>query len=478
MPFGVGVARHRSRTAVVRLAMPIAALIAFGSVLPAQTTPARVKERPLGRGLPAFMPDPEAPPRSETPALENPTGPVSLRDAVALALLQNPRLAGFAWEIRAREARVLQAGRIANPTVGLQLEDFGARKLAGGGVNEPVQGQATLQLSQLIELGGKRAARQALATRERELAAWDYEAARIDVFTAVSQAVTDVLAAQEAVALTARTTAVVDQVRRSVGDRVAAGVASPIEETRATVALAAVQVESARARRRIDASRVRLALLWGSETALFPQVLGEFRAEPPPLPAVATLIARLAQSPDLARWAAEISQREAVLAVERARRVPDVTLSAGYRRFTAVDSNAVVVGASIPVPWFDRNRDGIEEARRRLARGQEDRRAVHLQIVAGLTDAYAALAGAHDEEAILRTVAVPGSQQAFEAVTEGYRLGRFGLQDVLDAQRALIGAGSQHVQALADYLAAVAEVERLIGAPLADATAAPATPGR
>ena len=80
--------------------------------------------------------------------------------------------------------------------------------------------------------------------------------------------------------------------------------------------------------------------------------------------------------------------------------------------------------------------------------------------------------------AILRTVAVPGSQQAFEAVTEGYRLGRFGLQDVLDAQRALIGAGSQHVQALADYLAAVAEVERLIGAPLADATAAPATPGR
>jgi cobalt-zinc-cadmium efflux system outer membrane protein len=38
--------------------------------------------------------------------------------------------------------------------------------------------------------------------------------------------------------------------------------------------------------------------------------------------------------------------------------------------------------------------------------------------------------------------------------------------DVLDAQRTVIAAGSQHLRALSDYHQAVVNVERLIGAPL------------
>jgi len=66
---------------------------------------------------------------------------------------------------------------------------------------------------------------------------------------------------------------------------------------------------------------------------------------------------------------------------------------------------------------------------------------------------------------------LPGAQQTFDAISEGYRLGRFGFLDVLDAQRTLIDAGSQYLRALSDYYKAVANVERLIGAPL------PAPPG-
>lgn len=459
--------RRQSR-ALASVAMGSAVFVFGTGRLVAQVPAPQVEERPLGRGVPVYLPASGEPERRESPSLQNPSGAVSLRDAVALALMQNPGLAAFAWETRAREARALQAGRLPNPALGVQLEDFGARSLAGGGINEPVQGQATIQLSQLIELGGKRAARRELATRDQELAAWDYEAARIDVLTAVSQAVTDVLVGQETVAFTERTMRVVEQVQHSVGARVAAGVVSPIEETRATVALAAVRVEASQAHRALEASRVTLALLWGSDTAVFTEAVGDLGPEPPPLPALTALTARLEQSPDLARWAAEISQREAALAVQRSKGVPDVTVAAGYRRFTAVDSNAIVVGASIPLPWFDRNRHGIEEARTRLAKGHEERRAAHARVLAALAGSYATVASAHDEEAILRTTALPGAQQAFDAVTEGYRLGRFGLLDVLDAQRTLIATGRQHLRALSGYYTAVADVERLIGAPLTD----------
>jgi outer membrane protein, heavy metal efflux system len=338
-----------------------------------------------------------------------------------------------------------------------------------------VQPQATIQLSQVIELGGKRAARQHLATLNRDLAAWDYETARIDVLTEVTRAFTDVLAAQETVALTEQTTRLVEQVQQSVGARVVAGVVSPIEETRATVALAGVRVESARARRTLEASRTRLALLWGSPAPAFKAVVGNLRAEPAALPAMSDLTARIEQSPELARWAAEMSQREAAFAVERSKGVPDVSVVAGYRRFTDIDSNALLVGASIPLPFFDRNRGAIEEARSRLAKAHEERRAVQARVAAALAEAYAALASAHDEVTALRSAVLPGSQQTFAAVSEGYRLGKFGYLDVLDAQRTLIGAGSQYLRALSDYHKAIANVERLIGAPLAGSMDLPTT---
>ena len=63
---------------------------------------------------------------------------------------------------------------------------------------------------------------------------------------------------------------------------------------------------------------------------------------------------------------------------------------------------------------------------------------------------------------------LPGSQQAFEAVSEGYRLGRFSYLDVLEAQRTLIASRVQLHRALSDFHKATATVERLIGAPLID----------
>ena len=468
MPVGFGASGRRPLHALTAVAL--ASVVVFGLAREARSQEA-VSKRPLGRDVPVFVPPTTDDKVVGARQAENPTGVLTLRDTVALTLLQSPELAAFAWDTRAREARILQAQQRPNPTVSLLLEDVGAREFAGGGLNEPIQAQTTIQLNQLVELGGKRSARVTLAELNRDLAAWDYEAARIGVLTAVTQAFTDVLAAQEAVAQIERTTKLVEQVQQSVAARVTAGVVSPIEETRAGVALGSVQIARATARRQLEASRIRLALLWGGPTPLFTSVEGDLRIEPPPLPPLAALIARLQQNPELARWTTELSQREASVRVERARAVPDVSLVGGYRRFTDVDANALVVGASIALPLFDRNKGGIQEAEARLLKVNEERRASEARIVSALADAYAVLASAYDEVNVLRTSVIPGSQQAFEAVSEGYRLGRFGFLDVLESQRTLIANDSQYLRALSDYRRAVANVERLIGEPLVQSPA-------
>jgi cobalt-zinc-cadmium efflux system outer membrane protein len=340
------------------------------------------------------------------------------------------------------------------------------------GPQDPIQPATTLELSQLVELGGKRAGRQRLAERTRDLAAWDYEAARLDVLTRVTQAFLDVLASQERVALTAQTTSLVGHVQQTVGLRVAAGVVSPIEKTRADVAQAAVRIESDRARRALDADRRRLAALWGSTEPRFKLVLGDLTVLPP-FPLFDELEQHLKQNPDIARWTSEIARRQATLALERSARVPDVTVSAGYRRYTSINGSAFLIGVSVELPLFNRNRGGIQEASDRLSKAREEQLAARVRVTAMVAEAYRALASASDEVSALTSNVLPGARSAFEAVSEGYRLGKFGYLEVLDAQRTLVSAGGQYLGALADYHKAAAEVERLIGVPLGEVSSSP-----
>lgn len=431
----------------------------------------KASPRPLGHDVPTYTPAARDGGRPLGPAFEEPTDTIALRDAIALTLMHSPELAAYAWETRAREARTVQAGRLPNPILSLQSEDIGA-SIPAGAAGSVAQPQTTLQLSQLVELAGKRTARRGLANTERELAAWDYEAARMDVLTRVTHAFIDLLFAQELVALTRQTSELLRAVHAGVTARVAAGVVSPIEEAKAAVAVAAADVETARALRLLESSRAQLAARWGRSTATFAGASGALSEVRVP-PTLRDLRARLAHNPDLARWAVELSQRQAALAIERSKRVPDVTLAAGYREFGGTTDKAFVVGAALPLPLFDRNGAGTQEAQHRVNKAFEERRAAEVRVAAALAESYRALSSAHQEVTALAETVLPRSREIFDAASEGYRLGRFAYLDVLDAQRTLIGAGTQYLRAVSEYHKAVADAERLIGAPLTEITGVP-----
>jgi cobalt-zinc-cadmium efflux system outer membrane protein len=61
----------------------------------------------------------------------------------------------------------------------------------------------------------------------------------------------------------------------TVSARVNAGKDSPVEETKAKVALSIIRIEQERARRDLKTAQKRLAATWGSTTPLFKKVSGE-----------------------------------------------------------------------------------------------------------------------------------------------------------------------------------------------------------
>ena len=411
--------------------------------------------RPLGRDLPTVHPDLQ-------PLLgQVPAGDLSLRQALALALLHNPDLAASSWEVRAREAEALQAGLLPNPELGLEMEN-----LAGsGGFAGTDAAETTVTLSQLVELGAKRTRRQAAAALEAKLAGWDFEAKRLDVLTATATSFVAALAAQERFAQAEELTRLAESFFRTVSERVAAGKVSPMERTRAQVPLAEAHVALDRARLTLAAARRELAGHWAAGTATFGRLVGSLERIDP-VPPEALLTALLDQNPDVARWNTEQGQRQARLGLERANAIPDLTLFVGGRNLQETGDNALVAGLSIPLPLFNRNQGGIAAARAARSKARAAGRAAYSQAIASLAAGYRDLSAAFSEAKTLQTQILPAAEQSFEAADLGYREGKFGFLEVLDAQRTLFEVRGQHIEALAAYHRARAGLERLIGAPL------------
>ena len=387
-----------------------------------------------------------------------PQGTLTLRDVIAQVLLRNPELEAFSLEVRAREARALQAGLYKNPNILFDVQDvFGS-----GGFKKAQQSQSTILLSQVIELGGKRTKREKEALSHKDLAFWDYEAARMNILTRVAKAYTDALAAQEKLKLAQELVQLSQKSHDAVQARVTAGKVSPIQEVKAQVALSTTQIQYEQAENNLKAAYRQLASFWGSLTPRFKNVSGHlYRIAP--VPSFDFMAGQMQSNPDLARWAAEMTQRTAAVDLEKANAVPDLRVGAGARWFEETNDNSFIVEFSIPIQLFDRNQGGIAEARHRLAKARAQRRAVELKLNAALAAGYSRMANAHSRVTSLKTKILPGARTAFEAVNEGYRFGKFGYLELLDSQRTWFNARSQFLDALAEYHKAVADVERLTG---------------
>lgn len=400
-----------------------------------------------------------APADEGAPRVTEPAGPLSLEAAVDLALRANPALAAASREVAAAEGAVRQAGLLPNPELAAQVEDTRRQTRT-----------ASLLLNQPIELGGKRAARVRAAEAAREVAALDLAATRAEIRAGVIGAFFDVLIAQERARLAGQSVALARRATAAAAKRVAAGQVSPVEETRARVAEAGVAVESAQAVSALRAARSRLAAFWGNPAPHFERAEGE-TALPDTAPFV-DLADRLDAAPGLRRAAAEVARRRAVVELERARRIPDLTVSVGVQRDEELGRNQAIVGVAMPLPLFDRNQGNLAAALAREDQARDELAATRIRLASEAAQAFERLDAARWEAETLAREALPGADQALAAATKGFELGKFDFLVVLDAQRTLFQARSQYLRALAEAHRARAELDRILGGLEGGSTAA------
>ena len=371
------------------------------------------------------------------------TASVDLSTAIRLALDQ-PAARAALHEAQASAALVDQADRPPNPELSYLREG-----------HEAGTRTTTVQLNQPIELGHKRRARVALAQEAAGLARIEAQARRQAIRADVIAAYHDVLIAGHRLALAQALTELAARTVDVAGKRVAAGKISPIDETRARLAAVDATTAYTQATAALTIARTKLGALIGQSTV----ALVDDSDRLPDAAPVATADA----SPAVRRARGQLAARQAQADVERAARVPDVTVSVGTKRDDQIGRRQAVVGLSLPLPLFNRNEDALRAALRRTDQAGDELAATQVETAAALTAARTRYEAARNDVLLLRRDVLPNAQAAYEQTLKGFEYGKFSFLDVLDAQRTWFQAQTRQWDSLEGAWRAWADIERLAG---------------
>jgi cobalt-zinc-cadmium efflux system outer membrane protein len=387
---------------------------------------------------------------------------ITLGTALQRALAASPRLTAAERDVGIATGQRIQAGALLNPELSYEQDNsFGSGIYRG-----TKSAETTLQISQLFELFGKRDARIAAGQAGLEAAAIERKAVRLQILSETAIAFLSVLGLQRRIQILDDQVAAIDRISPLLQRRVDAGAASPAETGRAEVASALVKVDRERTKAALASARRELAVLMGDTSAKFAAVSGRFDTTGRP-PSFRAVIAAIDANPQLVRWNAVYTQRNAELLLARLKPYPDVRLSAGWRHYNETGDDAVRLSVTVPIPVFDQNQGNILSAQESLAKTRAERESNRktLLIIAGR--AYDTVQGSLRELSVLRDLAIPKGRAASDAISEGYGQGRFTLLEVLDAQASLAQAQLREQEALQNFHVAVATIEGLVGNPFA-----------
>ena len=307
-------------------------------------------------------------------------------------------------------------------------------------------------------MGGKRQQRIKATSYQYYAALTGYKAAKLDLLNRLSNAFIRVAATQELVKLAVDQQSIAQEVLRITHAKVAAGKLSLIQQNKAEVAKSLAELNSKKTWAEFKTAKNCLALLWGCPYPDFDFVDYPFYDISAPLP-LEVCLSELCNQPEVIQSLYEYSAAYHNLRLEQSARIPDVTLTLGYKY--EAGEKGLVAGLAFPLPVWNHNQGNIKRAYYDMLKTGEQGKQLWLFLEAKLSNSYLELIRTYQEAQDLKNVILNSAAQAFELVQIGYQEGKFEYLDVLDAQRTLFEVRERYIQALVNYHNRRAEIEYL-----------------
>jgi len=376
------------------------------------------------------------------------------------------------WDLLAAEsdldqatAQEIVAREIQNPALSAQVlhlpvDGSSAATARGNGLLDRSY-DTVVAVNQLLELHGKRGLRRASAAAGTTAARARFADARRTLDNAVLRAYVTAALDEENARLVARTAASLRESAKIAATRLAAGDISAADEAAIEVAADRFELDSRASEAAARSARIALDVLMGE-----PAPSGDWHAADrlEDLAAkageldVEAVLQQAPQRPDLRAAEADLVRSEADLELERARRLPDPTLSLQYERQPPDLANTVGLGVAIDLPLWSRHQGEIATATVARDRATRERERVRARIASDRATARAGFASALERWRSFHQTILPKAETVRETVIYAYRNGGASLLELLEAERSANDVAVAAAQAAADALTAAADL--------------------
>ena len=436
----------------------------------------------LGIESPSLQAGPEMPVRMATNNF--PTQPLSLADAVNIALRQSPTILRAQKDIAVTEGVAIQTKAIAIPRVAVagnysrvERSDVDIISNTNFSFGNDENWSSQIRVVQSLYEGGRIVSALRAARQSRQQSLLNYQTATANVVLDVEIAYYDVLLGEHQINVQEASVELLGQVLEDTKRRYNAGTVPQFNVLRAEVELANARPRLIRARNAYRIAKNNLANLLGMDVPRgnpddIPLPLsGKLEALPLDLELPRALEMALERRTELGtlRKAQELRHEDVNSA--RAGYKPSVQVYAGYdahntmlnRDVTDV-RNGWITGVQLTWNIFDglRTQGRIKEAQALYERTGIDLDDTTRRIELEVRTAYSNFREA-DEVLKSQEKVVEQAQEAVRLATSRYEAGTGTQLDVLSAQTALTEARTTQVQALRDYEVARARLERAVG---------------
>ena len=279
----------------------------------------------------------------------------------------------------------------------------------------------------------------------------------------------DTLLAEQRFALAKKAIELNRQLLAVTRERLAAGDIPELEMNLVKVELARSEVAGLDAAGQQEQSRSKLWMLMGLTDA--PPMLAGIPGNDPPVGRTCDELQRLALSirPDLKALEVEKARGEAEIRLAEAEGIPNLTAGLVVRR----DATQAEVGGvqgrdtaytmgvrlTMPIPLFDRNQAGVQEARARRASTETRLTAARISAEREVEAAWSIYQNSGKLLSLYRSEILPQLDENLKLTLEAYRLGEVGLLSVLQEQKKFFEVSDGQLTALHNRLTALVNLE-------------------
>lgn len=289
---------------------------------------------------------------------------LSLDDALERFAACNLSLIAERYHVDMAEAQVTQAKLFENPVISFEQNVYNRNN--GKYFDLGKEGEAVVEIEQLIYIAGQRNKRVRLEKLNKEMAVYQFEEVIRTLRGELKEKFVDLYYTRKSLSVYDREIGYLSTVLDVYKEQNAKGNVSLLEKSRIQALLLSLKQERNGISNEAVALEGDLRLLLGLKREEVPEPLFDEsaldRIELEKLP-LAELSARMAGRPDLKQAEAGIQASEADVRLQRSLAFPEVSLKGAYDRAGNFCNNYFAIGLSVSVPIFNRNQGNIKSAR-------------------------------------------------------------------------------------------------------------------